>query len=265
LAQFILVLASAAIRKPAWILIDEPELNLHPSLQLDFLTTLGDYASEGVLFATHSIGLARAGSERIYSVRKVTEGQSEVVQFDNTLRLAEFLGELSFSGYRELGFNKILLVEGSTEIKTIQQLLRLYQKDHQVVLLPLGGSQMIHGSRDGELEEIKRISSDIFAVIDSERSQANEPLSPQRQAFVDLCRRVGIKCHILERRATENYFTVRAIKAAFKGETYQALEPYEKLGSATRSWGKSENWRIAREMKREELDETDLGQFLSSL
>ena len=38
IAQFILVLASAAFKKPSYILIDEPESNLHPSLQLDFLT-----------------------------------------------------------------------------------------------------------------------------------------------------------------------------------------------------------------------------------
>jgi hypothetical protein len=112
LAQFILVLANAAIKQPSYILIDEPELNLHPSLQLDFLTALGSYAGEGVLFATHNIGLARASAELIYSIRKDAEGESEVRKLEATPRLSEFLGELSFSGYRELGFDKILLVEG---------------------------------------------------------------------------------------------------------------------------------------------------------
>ena len=55
LIQFILVLVNAAIRSPSYILIDEPELNLHPSLQVDFLTTLASYAQYGVLFATHEI------------------------------------------------------------------------------------------------------------------------------------------------------------------------------------------------------------------
>ena len=40
IAQFILVLANVAMAKPRYILLDEPELGLHPSLQLDFLTTL---------------------------------------------------------------------------------------------------------------------------------------------------------------------------------------------------------------------------------
>lgn len=70
LAQFIVVLAYVATRNPSFIFIDEPELNLHPSLQLDFLTTLGRYCARGVAFATHSIGLARTGAQNIYSVRR---------------------------------------------------------------------------------------------------------------------------------------------------------------------------------------------------
>ena len=74
LTQFILVLANAAFKAPSWILIDEPELNLHPSMQLPFLTTLASYSRNGVMFATHSIGLARATADLVYSVRKCDEG-----------------------------------------------------------------------------------------------------------------------------------------------------------------------------------------------
>jgi len=51
------VLGNAALKKPSFILIDEPEISLHPSLQLKFLMKLAGYASEGVVFATHNIGL----------------------------------------------------------------------------------------------------------------------------------------------------------------------------------------------------------------
>jgi hypothetical protein len=63
----------------------------------------------------------------------------EVQELESMSGLSEFLGELNFSGYRELGFDKVLLVEGPKEVKTIQQLLRKYKKDHKIVLLPLGG------------------------------------------------------------------------------------------------------------------------------
>jgi hypothetical protein len=39
-----------------------------------------------------------------------------------------------------------------------------------------------------------------------------------------------------------------------------ALDPYEKKG-----WPKVNNWRIALEMSKADLDATDLGQFLGRL
>ncbi|MFN2454161.1 MAG: ATP-dependent endonuclease [Pyrinomonadaceae bacterium] len=264
IAQFILVLASAAIKKPAFILIDEPELNLHPSLQLDFLTTLGSYAREGVMFATHSIGLARSSSENIYSVRKIADGDSEVAVFDAKSRLSEFAGELSFSGYQELGFDKILLVEGRTEVKTIQQFLRLWKKDHKVVLIPIGGRELINSLAEDELREIKRISPNVFALIDSERNSPGADLEPNREVFRQSCQRVGITCHVLERRATENYFSDEAVKKV-KGDTHKALGEYEKLKDVSPSWSKKENWRIARVMSSSEIEATDLGQFLKNI
>ena len=79
-----------AVRRPAYVLIDEPELNLHPSLQLDFLTTLAGYTSAGILFATHSLGLARAGAEQIYSVRREQQGVSDVRELEGTRNLPGF-------------------------------------------------------------------------------------------------------------------------------------------------------------------------------
>jgi len=264
LAQLIVALANAAVKRPSYILIDEPELNLHPSLQLDFLTTLGSHASEGVVFATHSIGLARSAAERIYSVRARARGESEIRPFESTPALAEVLGELSYSGYAELGFNRVLLVEGTTDVKALQQLLRLYGKDHKVVMIPLGGSQLIGGGREIELSELKRIAPSVMALIDSERGGAGASLDAQRTAFVSTCRDVGIECHVLERRAFENYLTDRAVKAV-KGESYRALEAYEQRASVSPVWGKAENWLIAREMTKEEIADTDVGRFLDAL
>jgi energy-coupling factor transporter ATP-binding protein EcfA2 len=264
LTQFILVLATAAIKSPSYILIDEPELNLHPSLQLDFLTTLASFARNGIMFATHSMGLARAASDRIYSVRSLGRGKSEVRDLEGTPRLAEFLGELSFSSYKELGFETIMLVEGRTEVKMFQQFLRLLKKDHQIVLIPLGGDTLINANSEAELMELTRISNRVCAVIDSERTAAGQPLSANRQGFVQSCQNAHINCKVLERRALENYLSDNAIKKA-KGPSYQALGPYQERTALTPIWGKTENWRIAREMTLTELQVTDLGEFLESL
>ena len=263
LAQFIVVLANLATREQSYILLDEPELNLHPSLQLDFLTTVASYATEGVLFSTHNIGLARA-ADQIYALRRIREGVSEMRVYEALPRLAEFLGELSFSGYRELGCQRVLLVEGPTDITTLNQFLRQRGLDHQIACLHVGGGAMINGNRELELAEIQRISPYVDVVIDSERGTESEVLAPERESFRKICTKLGIRCHVLHRRAIENYFSERAIKSV-KGEKYRTLGPFERLKDAVPGWAKAENWRIAREMTLDELEDTDLGEFLNSL
>jgi hypothetical protein len=264
LAQFIAVLAQVARRQPAFVLIDEPELNLHPTLQIDFLLTLASYATHGVLFSTQSLGLARASADQIYSVRRVEGRVSEVSEYESTSNLAEFAGELSFAGYRELGVEQILLVEGPSDLRSVQQFLRLFHKDHSIVLIHLGGASSINPGAVPELLEMKRLSGSVNALIDSERTGAREALSPDREGFRRACETAGVRCHTLKRRALENYFTDQAVRNV-KGPAYRALRPYERLSDVTPAWSKRENWRIARQMTRSELATTDLGKFLASL
>lgn len=265
--HFLVVLANVAVSKPTYILIDEPELGLHPSLQLDFLTTLASYApTGGVLFATHNVGLARAAAAQLIAVEKLSAFESRIRPLEQVPRLSEFLGELSFGGYREFGFDKILLVEGPTDLLTVQQVLRVYGKDHSVLLLHMGGNSLINGTQATkvQLEEVKRISDHVFALIDSEKNLETDPLLSDRADFQEVCREAGIECKVLDRRATENYLNDRVVKK-MKGPSFTALGPFEKIKSVQNGWSKSDNWLMAREMTGEEWDQTDLGQFIASL
>jgi hypothetical protein len=58
--------------------------------------------------------------------------------------------------------------------------------------------------------------------------------------------------------------TDRAVKTIM-GVKYRALSPYESLKNTNPCWSKSDNWRIARMMRMDDLDSTDLGPFLDSL
>ena len=261
IAQLIVVLGNALIKRPTFIAIDEPETHLHPALQQEFLLTLASYAKHGVLFSTHSLGLCRAVSDRIYSVRPGADG-SIVRPFEKTPRYAEFLGSMGIAGLEDIGWNTILLVEGPHDVRTFQQLLRAYQKDHGVIVLPLGGSSMINGTTAHLLAEVRRLCDRVFAVIDSEREAIDAHLAVDRAAFVQNCKSLDIKCHVTERRAVENYLTDRCIRDAF-GMDYSALQPY--MHSSAASWGKGESWRAARLLTPEELQTTDLGEFLAAL
>lgn len=263
LAQFIMVLGNAATTNPTIVFIDEPETNLHPSLQIDFLLALAQYATVGCVFSTHSIGLARSVARRIYSFQKGDRG-TLVRPFEATPNYVEFLGELSFSAFKEMGHDRLLLVEGVNDVKAVQQLLRLVGKEHKTVLLPLGGNQLAAGGRELELSELTRLSSNICAIVDSERTAEEQPPVERRREFADTCQKLGITVCVTQRRAIENYFTDRAIKAGL-GASFASLGPYETLKDASNAWRKSDNWKIARQMTVDELAGTDLGAFITSI
>jgi hypothetical protein len=249
-------------------MIDEPELNLHPSLQAKFLQALGEYASEGVFYTTHSYGLARSMSDYRYVVTKddTSHGASTVKEMEKCVSLSATLGELTYSGYLEMGMGDIILVEGSTSIKVLLELLQIYGKRSHFIPVPLGGNDMIRGGISMELGEIKRLAGThrIYSLVDSEKTSATDNIKKEVSDFKAECEKAGITCLVLNRRAIENYFPNHAVKAAL-GEKYTQLSEFQLLKDAPMSWGKPENWRIARNLTKKDLDGTDLGSFLEQL
>lgn len=267
-AQLIIVLAAAVVNKPPYILIDEPELSLHPVLQLNFLAALGSYSQKGLLYSTHSISLARSTAQRLYAVKKINNGSSQMYPFsDSKINYGNWLGELSYSSRVELGCEGLLLVEGPTDVLFFQEFLRKIGKDHKYIVMQLGGSSMIRKGVQTQLAELTRIIDDpsrIHVFIDSEKDSENAHLGEDRVGFVQECEAIKIKVHVSEKRATENYFEKNGIKKAL-GNEFNPLNAYEKLKSSSKPWHKSDNWRIARETAFEDIKDTDLGKFLNSL
>lgn len=261
ISQFIIVFINAAIKQPDFILIDEPELNLHPKLQIEFINRLLQYSKRGIIFATHNLGLAHSVADRIYSVTK-KENESIVKPFENTPKYLELLGELNFSNYQSVGFNKLLLVEGPTEVKVFSILLRKIGKYKDVLLWPLGGSGLINAHTVQELNELQRLGPDIkkYCWIDSEKKSQAEDVSPPRKQFQENCDSLGIKTRISDLRSIECYFPEQAIKKVYTKGT--KIGPYDEIPK----WlNKGSNWRVAQEIDLNDLKGTDLFNFLSDL
>ncbi|WP_321847883.1 ATP-dependent nuclease [Burkholderia diffusa] len=264
-AQLVMTLASALVMEPTYILIDEPELSLHPTLQLSFLTALFEHCSTGLLFATHSYGLARTAAERILVVQRSHATTMQPLNSSN-INLAELLGELGYAARLEIGCERILLVEGPTDVLFFQEFLRKLKIDQKFVIMQLGGSSLINGNISTHLAEICRIADarNIKIFIDSERKSEGAPLSPERENFVSACKQFGIEVAVSERRATENYFEDNAILKVLGGD-YKSLGPFQLLKECNKPWHKSQNWKIARETEFADIEHTDLGKFLKSL
>lgn len=263
ITQFVLVFINAALFHPSFILIDEPELNLHPKLQVDFVNRLLDYTKRGIIFATHSIGLAHSVAENIYSLTPPNDEIGSIMHpYEKTSRFPEFLGELNFSNFPSLGFRKVLLVEGPTDVLVFTALLRKIGKYPDYLIWPLGGNDLINSGTAQQLSEIKRLGPDvqIKCWIDSEKKSASDNVSPGRLAFQSGSAKQGIETTISERRAIENYFPLPAIQSVFPH--IASLGEYDTVDS---TWHKGSNWRVAQAINIEELRGTDLFDFLEKL
>ena len=259
LAQFIVVLANAAMKRPSYIFIDEPEQGLHPGLQAHFLQKLAGYATEGVVFATNAIGLARLVADKVYSLQH-RRGLIAVKSMADTPTYPQLAGELGFAMLRDAGYDHILLVEGVGEVRSFLHFLRLFGKERKVMLLPLGSLNLAKGAEEG-LAELRRYAKSISVFADSERTSFSGAAVPERQELEDICKRLDIRVGLTALRGIENYFPDNAIKAEL-GPKYSTLGPF---GSPKNGWVKANNWRIARHMTRSDLQGTDLGQFLEAL
>lgn len=261
LAQMFVIFLNVAEKQSKLVLLDEPEIGLHPRLQGDLLTALVEITDSPVIYSTHSLGLARFADKQ-YVISQRDKVGAQMKPFEPSRSLAEALGELSYTGYINMDSRKILLVEGDGDVKTFRMLLRALGIEHEIVVLSLGGNSQINAHCEDRLREVCRLSDQVFAIIDSEKSSKDAEVSADRKSFKRVCERLRIKCHILERTATENYFTQRSINATRYQERLKQLSSWQRPPD---NWPKADNWLIAGEMTKEEFLGNDLGQFLQEL
>ena len=260
LAQVFVTLVNASIDKPSILLIDEPELSLHPGLQAEFIQLVQKKCQQGVIFATHSVGLARSAATTILSV-KIDGDSARLRKFESTPNFVEFLGEMNYSMYRDLGYEAILLVEGITDVGVFQVILRSLALDHRVVILPVGGDAFLSGTHEVATSEVARLGNNIFGVFDSERTSPAEALSEKRVRVKEFCATMGIQAHFMDRRAIENYFSRTAINTVY-GPDLASFGPYAKPAPG---WKKKRNREVMEAMDPNDFLKTDIGEFLASI
>jgi predicted ATPase len=271
IGHFILVLASAMMKSPSLILIDEPELGLHPKMQEAFVRHLAAKAKFGVLATSHSIGLARSTADKILSLSKNDDGSLSLNPFGQhtTSTLSQSLHELGFSQIVELGATHLLLVEGQTDIKAFREILRHFGIEQHFMIWHLGGAPMLTAERSryaDELNDLLRMQfHSVTVIFDSERSSAAAPANPAFNEFMECCRGLGFHAFQTDYHSTENYVTQAALDKVFPGK--KALLPYLNRNKATdeSKWPKSSNWLLFREMSNADFIKTELGQFIETV
>lgn len=263
LSHFVIVATNVLVRRPTVLLIDEPEIGLHASLQSKFLELLAENIKGPVIFATHSLGLARSTADRILVTAK-NKGAARIEEYHAATNLSATLGELGYGGLPDSAFKGVLLVEGVTEVRVFRELLTKYGIHHEILIVQLGGDDLATGKRVQELDELRRLSENVWAVVDSEKTSSQGPAMERRLEFQKVCVSLDIECTVLDRRAIENYLDQSVARKIFRCPDALAFGPYE-VAPPEWSWDKERNWRIAQAMSKNDIKDTDLDRLLTRL
>ena len=270
ISHFIIVLGTAMIKNPAFILIDEPEIGLHPRMQEVFVRALAAKARYGLLASSHSVGLARSSAGWILSLTKSPDGTLRLEPFGQhySPSISQSINELGYSQFVEIGGNNLLLVEGRTDIKAFQEILRKFGVETNFIIISIGGSEFVNGDASkihDELSELKRLNAKSISVIfDSGRTSAGASLSPKFEGFKSCCEGLGFRVFPTDRHSTENYITQVAIDKVFGMGKYQALSHFENFNCVPNRWPKHKNWLLFREMSKDDLNGTELKAFIEN-
>ena len=254
------------------LLIDEPEVRLHPTLQkklVEYLISLPDHVS---IISTHSPFMLSACSRQEVSLTRLTldgtgcwtEGQV----LDRSHKLLALLRDLGVSASDVLQVRYVIWVEGPSDVIYLRGWLAAWISAYPGELVPVegidfafafyGGKLLAHvGISDDDGVEGARSLMDLLklcrqgtVVIDSDKSSEGDQMGAKamKQRVLDECQKSNsIDCWITAGREIENYVPVKAIERIFgdKLESELTFSDFECIDDALHS-----AWRCKQSPKR---------------
>jgi predicted ATPase len=224
LKHFLDVLLKTTVSAAQVVLLDEPELGLHPDLQRRFVEYLARLAKDkGVQFflATHSQVLLNYSDSITYYRITNTKGQRKLVSVDRNAA-ATLLVDLGLRPSDVLNQDMCLLVEGATDVVFFEHVVRvLYADEFQkvgIAVLQYGGSAA-EGIVSGSINVANIVPAQRFTfwIRDRDEVPTAQP-SPNSTKFVNALRTAGLTAHIWNKREIEFYFPEAVLVAAQQGD-----------------------------------------------
>lgn len=223
LKHFLDVLIKTTLSDAKVVLLDEPELGLHPDLQRQFMLYLRKLTEDrGLQFflATHSpVLLNHADTVNFYRITNV-KGKREVCPVASDA-IHTLLGDLGIRPSDIFNSDICILVEGATDVVVFEHVIRvLYRDEFQkvaVAVIQYGG-----GAADGiisgviELKNIVPAQKYTLWTRDRDNPPGDAP-STQATQFKNKIESYGLKCHIWDKREIEFYFPEALLVAAQQG------------------------------------------------
>jgi energy-coupling factor transporter ATP-binding protein EcfA2 len=221
------------------LMIDEPELHLHPGAARSLRAILLNKKTEvQVICATHSPIFIDPSYADTIILHRISEAPRTLQSKD----IDAALMELGSSGLDAILYDVVIWYEGPSDKEYIEKWLHLLSGEIEIQLSDIG---LIHFGGKGNLEHIdpeiiKRIARKSIFIVDSDKNHEQDPLNRLTAAFAEKCSRAEIPCWITKRREIENYIPNKVLRETLRipGDTFQ-VNPYDNIFEKLQANGRS--------------------------
>jgi len=246
LKHFIDILLKATISNAKIILLDEPEMGLHPDLQRQFIDYLKKLAFEKnmqIFIATHSpVLLNYADSIQYFRVIN-NKGARKVLKIPNDA-VHTLWSDVGIRPSDIFNQDICLLVEGASEIVFFEHIIRtLYEKEFAnigVGILQYGGSAA-DGIINGHIDVSNIVAAQKYTYWLRDRDAPGGDIpSTSSTKFKNALYKQNIECRILQKREIEFYYPRDILISAQQGDSVK-----EKLVISILNGSQNEKFRTA--------------------
>jgi ABC-type cobalamin/Fe3+-siderophores transport system ATPase subunit len=212
LRHFLDILLKTTMSRAQVVLLDEPELGLHPDLQrrfIEYLRKLADEKNLQFFLATHSQVLLNYADTMTFFRITNTKGKRVTSKVPNE-GIHVLMSDLGIRPSDVFNQDLCLLVEGSTDVVFFEHVIRtLYKKEFEKVAVGViqygGGSAS--GIANGTIDVSNIVPAQKYTFWTHDRdAKPTDPPAADAKAFSDKLASIGLECRIWSKRSIEWYF-----------------------------------------------------------